>query len=238
MAEICKFRLLLLVLLTAVLLFPANSLAQCCASQSAIAGCQAAGGTWDSVCCCCHPPCCSPIILDVDNSGFQLTSVKDGVYFDLDLDQDLDRLGWTAIGSTNAFLALDRNGNGVIDNGSELFGDHTLQPPSSDPNGFLALAEFDKPENGGNGDGIIDHNDAVYSRLRLWIDKNHDGISQPDELFTLPEMGIYSISLDYQVSRRKDEFGNLFRYAGRVNEGLNTKAGRWAYDVFLVHAGQ
>jgi hypothetical protein len=78
----------------------------------------------------------------------------------------------------------------------------------------------------------------VYFRLLLWIDKNHDGVSQPDELFGLAQMGVYSISLDYEVSGRKDEFGNLFRYATKVNEGIKTTTGRWTYDVFLVHTDQ
>jgi hypothetical protein len=192
--------------------------------------------------CTCVKGGYSPIILDTAGEGFHLTSAEGGVTFDIVGDGRPIQMAWTAAASRNAFLALDRNHNGKIDNGKELFGNFTDQPPCPDGgascrNGYRALAEFDKPEKGGNGDGLIDRRDAVYSRLLLWVDENHDGVSQPSELHTLPELGVSSLSLGYKESRRTDEFGNQFRYKDAVNpdpQDGQSKDGRWAYDVFFV----
>jgi len=190
---------------------------------------------WDPVLCTCIPA--SPIIIDTIGEGFHLTSAENGVVFDILGDGHPARIAWTAGDSRNAFLALDRNHDGRIDSGKELFGNVTAQPKSDDPNGFLALAVFDKPENGGNGDGIIDDRDAVFAHLLLWIDENHDGISQPNELHSLPELGVYSLALKYREVRRTDQFGNKFRYRAAVNpdpQDGESKDGRWTYDVFFV----
>jgi hypothetical protein len=176
----------------------------------------------------------TPIIIDTQGTGFQLTDARDGVRFELDPARRAEQLAWTAKNSRNGWLALPHDGK--VRTGKDLFGNFTPQPPSDHPNGFLALAVYDEPENGGNGDGIIDWHDAVYFKLRLWIDENHDGIAQTNELYSLPAVGVYSISLTYSESKFIDKWGNQFRYKGKVNVGGNPPGDptdRVIYDVFL-----
>ena len=133
-----------------------------------------------------------PIVLDLTGNGLETVGLDAGVYFDMNNDGFATRTGW--ITPNNGFLVLDRTGSGTIDSGRELFGDQTLLKDGVTlaNNGFQALAEFDI-----DGRGVIDASTPIFPYLRVWVDKNMDGITDPGELYTLPELGIEAISLIY-----------------------------------------
>lgn len=176
----------------------------------------------------------TPIIVDMGGDGCRMTDALRGVDFDINGDGHKERLSWTVGDAEEGFLTLDRNGNGQIDGGTELFGNFTAQPASPEKNGFLALAEYDKPGNGGNGDGMISVNDSVFTSLRLWEDRNHDGASTPTELHTLGDYSINAIELKYRTSNKSDSHGNVFRYRAKVHSLRGPSAGRWVWDVVLL----
>lgn len=182
---------------------------------------------------CSYP---SPIMINLKNnsSNYQLTSYTDGVSFDINASGVPLRVGWTEPDSLIGLLALDRNGNGTIDDGSELFGTGTKKRDGrSALNGFEALVDLD----GGPdvSDGTIDVNDPHYALLRLWFDYNHDGVSQAAELVSLSHAGVHKLFTAYEETPRMDRHGNVYKYEGSALVVRNGKEHRHKlFDVFLI----
>ncbi len=180
----------------------------------------------------CGPSCNpSPILLDLDRNQFHLAGAGAPVSFDIDADGAPESITWTDLGTADAFLCFDRNGNGVIDDGSELFGNATpLENGDIAPHGYVALAELDQ-----NSDDWITSQDVVFAQLAVWVDSNHDGVSDPGEIVSLSEAGVQEIGLDFFVTRRQDQFGNRFYYNGRAWIDSNGHRKQiWTSDVFFV----
>jgi hypothetical protein len=176
----------------------------------------------------------SPIVLNLTHGPYVFTDAADGVHFKLEPTGEAQAMAWTAAGTEQAFLWLDRNGNGTVDDGSELFGNFTrLQDGTRARNGFEALRELDA-----NHDGIIDEQDPIWNSLQLWTDRNHNGVAEPDEVMPISASRIKRITLDYHWTGHRDQFGNVLRYqAGMIIENSRgVQQYRPIYDIYFVRA--
>ena len=159
-----------------------------------------------------------PIVLDISGLGITTKSVTAGVYYDLDNNGFAEKTGW--IDAKSGILVLDRDGNGKIEAGKELFGDRTiLDDGKTASSGFAALAALDS-----NHNGVIDAKDVKFSELRIWIDKDGNGVSTPDELLTLEEAGIKSLNLSNEFVGKADENGNTIARVGSFTRTDGTTA--------------
>src|SRR5690554_2374117 len=171
-----------------------------------------------------------PIILDLDGNGLNTLGLNSGVYFDHDGSSILTRTGW--VGEGDALLVWDRNVNGLIESGAELFGDFTPMPDGTlAPNGFAALAALDA-----NGDGILDASDPAFAELKLWIDSDQNGVTSEGELISLADAGIASLNLGSTLKNQKQSNGNTLAREGSFTrtDGTESAMGEFhlAIDTF------
>jgi trimeric autotransporter adhesin len=215
----CAKRVLLMTLLVVAFTVPLAT-AQCVCCNPMEVGC-----TCDDFGCCYETP--TPLVINLAGGPWRFTGPTHGVRFDIRAIGRKENVSWTTRDANIGFLALDLNGNGVIDDGSELFGDATrLSNGRRAGNGFAALAQYDL-----NSDGVIDNSDPVWPRLLLWTDNNHDGVSQPEEFERVSDSGITAIHLEHHWTGRVDPNGNRFRYAGTIDVGERVST---YYDIYLV----
>jgi hypothetical protein len=172
-------------------------------------------------------PTYTPIIVPTSKSAaIKLTDVNGGVAFDWNCDGVLEQTAWTERGQDLAFLAYDKDGNGKIECGEELFGNFTVP---GQPNGFAALGKL------GGGQKMDDSN-PFFEKLLLWTDRNHNGVSEPSELARFGDQFI-EVSLGATPAKRKDGYGNEFKWRGWVVEKIGKKKGReLTPDDYRLHS--
>ena len=171
----------------------------------------------------------------------RLTSVEDGVLFDLDGDGTPERVAWTERGTGVAFLAVDQDGDGRITSGRELMGSRAVPGKASAPDALIAWA---KEGSSGHPGASLDSDNSRFLQLLLWIDTNHNGVSDGSELRSARHV-LSDIGLGFERHRRRDGHGNESRYRGsvhlRTDPGVNRVSTpeeddariRWMYDACL-----
>jgi LysM repeat protein len=174
----------------------------------------------------------SPLTLDLDGDGIVETTSKtdSGVYFDHDNNGFAEQSGW--VGKDDGLLIYDKNNNGKIDNGSELFGNNTiLSNGNKATNGFEALKDLDT-----NNDGKIDNQDAEFNNLKVWQDKNSNGKLDDGELLNITDVGIKSLNTDYTNSNEVDNNNNHHKQQGNFTktDGTTNKMNDVWFDVDLA----
>lgn len=198
------------------------------------------------------PPPPTPVVLNSDplviqlvaHSNLVLSSPANGVFFDIFGDNyaaGRRKISWT-IGYSYAFLALPDESNRVV-NINQLFGDRTIGPDRKQAaHGFDALQKYDGYLGGGNysltqRNGTLDKSDAFFPKLRLWVDKNRDGLSTSDEFQTLDQAGISSINLKYDAKfSERDQHGNIIAHKSFAEKTDGTKA--LVFDLWLRISAQ
>jgi Ca2+-binding RTX toxin-like protein len=154
-------------------------------------------------------PLSSPLAFDLDGDGIETVGLDNGIYFDHDNNGFAEATGWIA--PDDGLLTYDKNQNGNIDSGEELFGNHfRLSGGGTAQHGFQALGELDSDAN-----KVIDHRDREWSKLRIWQDYDLDGTADAGELNDVASHGIKSIPLDYVFSSYVDWHGNQHRQEGK-----------------------
>jgi VCBS repeat-containing protein len=169
-----------------------------------------------------------PLILDLDGDGLETVGLAANIHFDHDSDGVLTKTGWA--GRDDALLVWDRNANGTIDTGAELFGDFTPLSGAPEgtlaPNGFAALAALDA-----NGDGLLDASDPAFAELRLWRDTSQDGQTGSGELISLAEAGIVRLSLAHTIPNQRLGNGNTLAREGRFTRTDGTTGGMGEFHL-------
>ncbi|WP_327021768.1 calcium-binding protein [Klebsiella sp. RHBSTW-00484] len=168
----------------------------------------------------------SPIILDLDGDGVETRSLQDGIYFDHDGNQFAENTGW--VGADDGLLVLDKDGNGVIETGNELFGNNTrLKDGTLAANGYQALQDLDS-----NQDGVLNAEDAAWAQLKIWRDRNGNARTDDGELLTMEEANIAAIDTHYKKSSFVDEQGNSHKQTGNIT--MTDGSIRAAADVWFA----
>ena len=175
-----------------------------------------------------------PLVFDLGGDGITTVSIDDSnAFFDLDNNGFAEKTSW--VGAKEGLLAYDKNGDGIINGGNELFGDRTLMKDGRTlaSSGFTALAEYDD-----NKDGKIDGNDTIYTLLRIWQDSDGDGIASAGELKQLVDLGIVSIGLSYNNTGVTDGANNIQVRTGTFTlaDGSSRAVGEYLLNRNPVHS--